>query len=266
MYHSTAESLLSGVIYCSPILQLFTGVQHSVDRHNQAFMVLEGRRLNKQRRTKRDKPGYWFGTSTPIVGKGMMIAIKDGHVLTDLSSSASEDSRKISQILSNSMYLDGTHYTIDGRDCHFFVKLGLADSDLLALGLSSGHKTLESGINVTVSGRSRRGVTLEIYSAKLTYSIRYGLSAEVLEKERSRLLEQAHQRALSGAWAREQRQAREGREGGRMWAENEKQQLLAMGKVVGYEGYYVLPVEQYPELADSSANIQFLKQNEMGRR
>ncbi len=143
MYHSTAESLLSGVIYCSPILQLFTGVQHSVDRHNQAFMVLEGRRLNKQRRTKRDKPGYWFGTSTPIVGKGMMIAIKDGHVLTDLSSSASEDSRKISQILSNSMYLDGTHYTIDGRDCHFFVKLGLADSDLLALGLSSGHKTLE---------------------------------------------------------------------------------------------------------------------------
>uniref|UniRef100_A0A673MAX5 Teneurin-2 n=1 Tax=Sinocyclocheilus rhinocerous TaxID=307959 RepID=A0A673MAX5_9TELE len=245
---------------------LFTGVQHSVDRHNQAFMVLEGRRLNKQRRTKRDKPGYWFGTSTPIVGKGMMIAIKDGHVLTDLSSSASEDSRKISQILSNAIYLDGTHYTIDGRDCHFFVKLGLADSDLLALGLSSSHKTLESGINVTVSGRSRRGVTLEIHSAKLTYSVRYGLSAEVLEKERSRLLEQAHQRALSGAWAREQQQVREGREGGRVWAENEKQQLLAMGKVAGYEGYYVLPVEQYPELADSSANIQFLKQNEMGRR
>uniref|UniRef100_A0A9J8AXD0 Teneurin-2 n=1 Tax=Cyprinus carpio carpio TaxID=630221 RepID=A0A9J8AXD0_CYPCA len=247
-------------------VQLFTGVQHSVDRHNQAFMVLEGRRLNKQRRTKRDKPGYWFGTSTPIIGKGMMIAIKDGHVLTDLSSSASEDSRKISQILSNAIYLDGTHYTIDGRDCHFFVKLGLADSDLLALGLSSGHKTLESGINVTVSGRSRRGVTLEIHSTKLTYSIRYGLSAEVLEKERSRLLEQAHQRALSGAWAREQQQVREGREGGRVWAENEKQQLLAMGKITGYEGYYVLPVEQYPELADSSANIQFLKQNEMGRR
>uniref|UniRef100_A0A671NNJ9 Teneurin-2 n=1 Tax=Sinocyclocheilus anshuiensis TaxID=1608454 RepID=A0A671NNJ9_9TELE len=203
---------------------------------------------------------------TPIVGKGMMIAIKDGHVLTDLSSSASEDSRKISQILSNAIYLDGTHYTIDGRDCHFFVKLGLADSDLLALGLSSGHKTLESGINVTLSGRSRRGVTLEIHSAKLTYSVRYGLSAEVLEKERSRLLEQAHQRALSGAWVREQQQVREGREGGRVWAENEKQQLLAMGKVAGYEGYYVLPVEQYPELADSSANIQFLKQNEMGRR
>uniref|UniRef100_A0A671NMG3 Teneurin-2 n=1 Tax=Sinocyclocheilus anshuiensis TaxID=1608454 RepID=A0A671NMG3_9TELE len=248
--------------------QLFTGVQHSVDRHNQAFMVLEGRRLNKQRRTKRDKPGYWFGTSTPIVGKGMMLAIRDGHVLTDLSTSASEDSRKISQILSNAIYLDGTHYTIDGWDCHFFVKLGLADSDLLALGLSSGHKTLESGINVTVSGRSRRGVTIEIHSAKLTYSIRYGLSAQVLEKERSRLLEQAHQRALSGAWARDQqqvREGREGREGGRVWAENEKQQLLAMGKVTGYEGYYVLPVEQYPELADSSANIQFLKQNEMGR-
>ncbi|XP_065143605.1 teneurin-2 isoform X2 [Paramisgurnus dabryanus] len=246
--------------------QLFTGVQHSVERHNQAFMVLEGRLLNKQRRTKRDKPGFWFGTSTPIVGKGMMFAIRDGHVLTDLSSVASEDSRKISQILSNAIYLEGSHYTIDGRDCHFFVKLGLADGDLLALGLSAGHKTLENGINVTVSGRSRRGLTLEIHSFKLTYSVRYGLSAEVLEKERSRVLEQAHQRALSGAWAREQQQAREGRDGGRTWAENEKQQLLAMGKVPGYEGYYVLPVEQYPELADSSTNIQFLKQNEMGKR
>lgn len=229
-------------------------------------MVIEGRLLNKQRRVKRDKPGFWFGTSTPIIGKGMMFAIRDGHVLTDLSSVAGEDSRKILQILSNAIYLEGSHYTIDGRDWHFFVKLGLADSDLLALGLSSGHKTLENGINVTVSGRSRRSVTLEINSYRLTYSVRYGLSLEVLEKERSRILEQAHQRALSGAWAREQRQVRDGRDGGRVWAENEKQQLLAMGKVPGYEGYYVLPVEQYPELADSSTNIQFLKQNEMGKR
>ncbi|TRY60518.1 hypothetical protein DNTS_011823 [Danionella cerebrum] len=246
--------------------QLFTGVQYSVDRHNQAFMVLEGRRLNKQRRSKHDKPGYWFGTSMPIVGRGMMLAIKDGHVSTDLSSSASEDSRKISQILNSAIYLEGTHYTIDGRDCHFFVKLGLADSDLLALGLSGGHKTLENGLNVTVSGRSRRGVTIEIHSIKLTYSIRYGLSAEVLEKERTRVLEQAHQRALSRAWAREQKLVQDGKEGGRVWAENERQQILNLGKVTGYEGYYVLPVEQYPELADSGANVQFLKQNEMGRR
>uniref|UniRef100_A0A4W4GLL6 Teneurin-2 n=1 Tax=Electrophorus electricus TaxID=8005 RepID=A0A4W4GLL6_ELEEL len=248
------------------VMFLFTGVQHSVERHNQAFMALEGRLLNKQRRLKRDKPGYWFGTSTPIVGKGMMLAIREGHVMTSVSSMAGEDSRKIAQVLSNTLYLQGTHYTIDGRDWHFFVKLGLADGDLLALGLSSGRKTLESGVNVTVSGRSRRGVTVEFHTHTLVFSVRYGLTVEVLEKERGRVLEQAHQRALAGAWAREQQRVQEGRDGGRVWTESEKQQLLAMGKVPGYEGYYVLPVEQYPELADSSTNIQFLKQNDMGKR
>uniref|UniRef100_A0A673WTU2 Teneurin-2 n=1 Tax=Salmo trutta TaxID=8032 RepID=A0A673WTU2_SALTR len=246
--------------------QLITGVQHAAERHNQAFMALEGRLLNKEHWAKRDKPGYWFGTKIPIVGRGMMLAIKEGHVVTGVSGLASEDSRKVAQVLNNAIYLEGTHYTIDGKDCHFFVKLGLADSDLLSLGLSSGRKALENGVNVTVSGRSRRGVTVEIHTVALSLSVRYGLAADVLEKERGRLLEQAHQRALSGAWMREQQCLRESREGGRLWAEGERQQLLAAGKVPGYDGYYVLPVEQYPELADSSSNIQFLRQKEMGKR
>uniref|UniRef100_A0AAZ3S2E3 Teneurin-2 n=1 Tax=Oncorhynchus tshawytscha TaxID=74940 RepID=A0AAZ3S2E3_ONCTS len=246
--------------------QLITGVQHAAERYNQAFMALEGRLLNKEHRAKRDKPGYWFGTKIPIVGRGMMLAIKEGHVVTGVSGLASEDSRKVAQVLNNAIYLEGTHYTVDGKDCHFFVKLGLADSDLLSLGLSSGRKALENGVNVTVSGRSRRGVTVEIHTVALSLSVRYGLAADVLEKERGRLLEQAHQRALSGAWMREQQCLRESREGGRLWAEGERQQLLAAGKVPGYDGYYVLPVEQYPELADSSSNIQFLRQKEMGKR
>ncbi|XP_030636941.1 teneurin-2 isoform X2 [Chanos chanos] len=247
--------------------QIFTGIQHTAEKHNQAFMALEGRLLNKRRRIRRDKPGYWFGTSIPIVGRGMMLAVKEGHVLTGLTTVASEDSRKIAQVLASAMYLEGTHYTIDGRDWHFFVKPGLADSDLLALGLNGGHKTLEGGLNITVSGRARRGaITVEIHAAALTFSVRYGLTTDAVEKERAHVLEQAHQRAQAGAWAKELLLAREGRDGGWSWTEAEKQQLLAMGKVPGYEGYYVLPVEQYPELADSSANIQFLRQNEMGRR
>lgn len=46
----------------------------------------------------------------------------------------------------------------------------------------------------------------------------------------------------------------------------EKRQLLSAGKVQGYDGYYVLSVEQYPELADSANNIQFLRQSEIGKR
>lgn len=237
-----------------------------MERHNKAFMALEGKQLNKHWRVKRDKPGYWFGTSTPVVGKGMMLTIREGHVLASVTSAASEGSRKIAQVLTGTVYLEGMHYTIDRRDWHFFVKLGLPDSDLLALGISGGHRTLESNINVTVSGRSRRGVTVEIHTRALVFSVRYGLGAELLEKERARVLEQAQQRAVARAWATEQQKIQDGRELSRVWSESEKQQLLAVGKVPGYEGYYILPVEQYPELADSRANIQFLKQNEMGKR
>ena len=105
-----------------------------------------------------------------------------------------------------------------------------------------------------------------IQKAGKVLRVRYWLAGEGMEKEGGRLLGAAQQRGVAGAWGREQTQAREGREGGRLWEEGERQQLLATGRVPGYDGYYILPVEQYPELADSSSNIQFLRQNEMGRR
>ncbi|XP_031714021.1 teneurin-2 [Anarrhichthys ocellatus] len=246
--------------------QLLTGVQQAAERHNQAFMALEGRRLNKERRRRKDKPGHWFGTSTPIIGRGVMLALKEGRVVAGVSALANDDSRKVALVLNGAQYLEGTHYTQDGKDCHYFVKVGSADSDLLALGLTNGRKSLESGINVTVSGRSRRGVTVEFAVPALVLSVRYGLAADVVDEEKVRLLELARQRALAGAWAKEQQRARDGKGGNRLWTEGERQQLLTTGRVQGYDGYYVLPVEQYPELADSSNNIQFLRQNEMGKR
>uniref|UniRef100_A0AAQ4Q0S5 EGF-like domain-containing protein n=1 Tax=Gasterosteus aculeatus aculeatus TaxID=481459 RepID=A0AAQ4Q0S5_GASAC len=213
-----------------------------------------------------DKPGHWFGTSVPIIGRGVMLALKEGRVVAGVSALASDDSRKVALVLNGAQYLEGTHYTQEGKDCHYFVKVGSADSDLLALGLTNGRKSLESGINVTVSGRSRRGVTAEFAVPALVLSVRYGLAADVVDEEKVRLLELARQRALAGAWAKEQQRARDGKGGNRLWTEGERQQLLTAGRVQGYDGYYVLPVEQYPELADSSNNIQFLRQNEMGRR
>uniref|UniRef100_A0A673BQL3 Teneurin-2 n=1 Tax=Sphaeramia orbicularis TaxID=375764 RepID=A0A673BQL3_9TELE len=231
-------------------LQLITGVQQAAERHNQAFMALEGRLLNKERRRRKDKPGHWFGTSTPIIGRGVMLALKEGRVVAGVSALASEDSRKVALILNGAQYLE----------------VGSADSDLLALGLTNGRKSLESGINVTVSGRSRRGVTVEFAVPSLVLSVRYGLAVDVVDEEKVRLLELARQRALAGAWAKEQQRARDGKGGNRVWTEGERQQLQTTGRVQGYDGYYVLPVEQYPELADSSNNIQFLRQNEMGKR
>ncbi|XP_070425186.1 teneurin-2 isoform X21 [Equus przewalskii] len=254
--------------------QLITGVQQTTERHNQAFMALEGQVISKKlHATIREKAGHWFATTTPIIGKGIMFAIKEGRVTTGVSSIASEDSRKVASVLNNAYYLDKMHYSIEGKDTHYFVKIGSADSDLVTLGTTIGRKVLENGVNVTVSqptllvnGRTRRFTNIEFQYSTLLLSIRYGLTPDTLDEEKARVLDQARQRALGTAWAKEQQKARDGREGSRLWTEGEKQQLLSTGRVQGYEGYYVLPVEQYPELADSSSNIQFLRQNEMGKR
>nr|XP_037865311.1 teneurin-2 isoform X6 [Chlorocebus sabaeus] len=254
--------------------QLITGVQQTTERHNQAFMALEGQVITKKLHASiREKAGHWFATTTPIIGKGIMFAIKDGRVTTGVSSIASEDSRKVASVLNNAYYLDKMHYSIEGKDTHYFVKIGSADGDLVTLGTTIGRKVLESGVNVTVSqptllvnGRTRRFTNIEFQYSTLLLSIRYGLTPDTLDEEKARVLDQARQRALGTAWAKEQQKARDGREGSRLWTEGEKQQLLSTGRVQGYEGYYVLPVEQYPELADSSSNIQFLRQNEMGKR
>uniref|UniRef100_A0A8C9DD73 Teneurin-2 n=1 Tax=Prolemur simus TaxID=1328070 RepID=A0A8C9DD73_PROSS len=254
--------------------QLITGVQQTTERHNQAFMALEGQVISKKLHASiREKAGHWFATTTPIIGKGIMFAIKEGRVTTGVSSIASEDSRKVAYVLNNAYYLDKMHYSIEGRDTHYFVKIGAADGDLVTLGTTIGRKVLENGVNVTVSqptllvnGRTRRFTNIEFQYSTLLLSIRYGLTPDTLDEEKARVLDQARQRALGTAWAKEQQKARDGREGSRLWTEGEKQQLLSSGRVQGYEGYYVLPVEQYPELADSSSNIQFLRQNEMGKR
>ncbi|XP_029439692.1 teneurin-2 [Rhinatrema bivittatum] len=254
--------------------QLITGVQQTTERHNQAFMALEGQTITKRLHGHtREKPGHWFATTTPIIGKGVMFGIKEGRVITGISSIASEDSRKVALVLNAAYYLERMHYSTEGKDTHYFVKIGSADNDLVTLGMTSGRKVLESGVNVTVSqptllinGRTRRFTNIEFQYSALLLNIRYGLSVDTLDEERARVLDQARQRALGAAWLKEQQKARDGKEGSRLWTEGEKQQLLNTGRVQGYEGYYVLPVEQYPELADRSSNIQFLRQNEMGKR
>lgn len=79
-------------------------------------------------------------------------------------------------------------------------------------------------------------------------------------------MEIARQRAVVQAWTKEQRRLQEGEEGIRAWTEGEKQQLLGTGRVQGYDGYFVLSVEQYLELSDSANNIHFMRQSEIGRR
>ncbi|XP_056127744.1 teneurin-3 isoform X12 [Rhinichthys klamathensis goyatoka] len=254
-------------------LPSISGVQQEVMRQAKAFLSFE--RMPEiqlsRRRSSREKPWLWFATVKSLIGKGVMLAITSkGQVATNALNIANEDCIKVATVLNNAFYLEDLHFTVEGRDTHYFIKTSLPESDLGALRLTSGRKSLENGVNVTVSqsttvvnGRTRRFADVELQYGALALHVRYGMT---LDEEKARVLEQARQRALSSAWAREQQRVRDGEEGVRLWTEGEKRQLLSSGKVLGYDGYYVLSVEQYPELADSANNIQFLRQSEIGKR
>lgn len=211
-----------------------------------------------------------FAAAPSVFGKGIKFAIKDGLVTADVIGVANEDSRRIAAILNNAHYLEDLHFTIDGRDTHYFIKLGSLEEDLSLIGNTGGRRILENGVNITVSqmtsvinGRTRRFADIQLQHGSLCFNVRYGTT---VEEEKNHVLELARQRAVAQAWTREQRRLQDGEEGLRAWTEGEKQQLLSMGKVQGYDGYFVLSVEQYLELSDSANNIHFMRQSEIGRR
>ncbi|XP_053896256.1 teneurin-1 isoform X5 [Malaclemys terrapin pileata] len=211
-----------------------------------------------------------FAAIPSVFGKGIKFAIKDGIVTADIIGVANEDSRRIATILNNAHYLENLHFTIEGRDTHYFIKLGSLEEDLALIGNTGGRRILENGVNVTVSqmtsvinGRTRRFADIQLQHGALCFNVRYGTT---IEEEKNHVLEIARQRAVAQAWTKEQRRLQEGEEGIRAWTEGEKQQLLSIGRVQGYDGYFVLSVEQYLELSDSANNIHFMRQSEIGRR
>ncbi|KAJ8405717.1 hypothetical protein AAFF_G00311540 [Aldrovandia affinis] len=211
-----------------------------------------------------------FSAISSIFGKGVKFAITDDVVTADIIGVASEDSRRIAAVLNRAVHLAGLHFTVGGRDTHYFIKSGPLEEDLSAMGGSGGGRVLENGVNVTVSqmtsvvgGRTRRFADIQLQHGVLCFNVRYGSTAE---EERAHVLETARQRAVELAWKREQKRIQEGEEGIRAWTEGERQQLLATGRVPGYDGYFVLSVEQYLELSDSANNIHFMRQSEIGRR
>lgn len=264
--------LISNMTFFFSCPQSISGVQQEVTRQSRAFLSFERMpeiQLNRQH-SDQARQWLWFATVKSLIGKGVMLAVIQGRVVTNALNIANEDCIKVAAVLNNAFYLEDLHYTVEGRDTHYFIKTSLPENDLSALRLTSGRKSLENGVNVTVSqsttvmnGRTRRLADVELQYGALVLHVRYGTT---LDEEKARILEHARQRALLSAWAREQQRVRDGEEGVRLWTEGEKRQLLSSGKVLGYDGYYVLSIEQYPELADSANNIQFLRQSEIGRR
>ncbi|XP_048400349.1 teneurin-1 isoform X3 [Stegostoma tigrinum] len=251
--------------------KIVLGIQCELQKQLKSFISLERLpqayiRNHKNCQDKRPR----FAAVPSMFGKGVKFAIQDAKVTADIIGVASDDSRRIAAVLNGADYLENLHFTIDGRDTHYFVKSGPLEEDLAIIGNTGGGRVLENGVNVTVSQmtsvvnrRTRRFADIQLQYGALSFNIRYGAT---IEEEKVHVLEMARQRAIAQAWAKEQRRVQEGEEGIRSWTEGEKQQLLSSGRVQGYEGFFVLFVEQYPDLSDSANNIQFMRQSEIGKR
>ncbi|KAM6151151.1 teneurin-1 isoform 2-T2 [Rhynchocyon petersi] len=249
------------------------GIQCELQKQLRNFISLDQLPMTPQYSDRRCLEGGKqprFAAVPSVFGKGIKFAIKDGIVTADIIGVANEDSRRLAAILNNAHYLENLHFTIDGRDTHYFIKLGSLEEDLVLIGNTGGRRILENGVNVTVSqmtsvlnGRTRRFADIQLQHGALCFNIRYGTT---VEEEKNHVLEIARLRAVAQAWTKEQRRLQEGEEGIRAWTEGEKQQLLSTGRVQGYDGYFVLSVEQYLELSDSANNIHFMRQSEIGRR
>lgn len=75
------------------------------------------------------------------------------------------------------------------------------------------------------------------------------------ERNRQRLF------AVRGAWRTEQTLARQNR-GTRRWSAGQREELLATGRVKGYEGHHMKSVKAYPQYAGNPKNIQLLTESE----
>lgn len=256
---------------CPCLQQAVLGIQCELQKQLRSFISLERLPMTYSHSLLQGCQGSrpCFSALSSMFGKGVKFAIKNDVVTTDIIGVASEDSRRIAAILNNAVHLAGMHFTVEGCDTHYFVKPGPLEGDLAVMADGGGARILENGVNVTVSqmtsvvaGRTRRFAEIRVQHGALCFNIRYGAT---VKEEKNHVLEMAHQRAERMAWAHEQKRVQEGEEGTRAWTEGERQQLITTGRVLGYEAYFVLSVEQYLELADSAANVHFIKQTEIGR-
>ncbi|ESP00102.1 hypothetical protein LOTGIDRAFT_91191, partial [Lottia gigantea] len=203
---------------------------------------------------------------TSIFGEGVTVSIINHKVHINKADIATELSRKIASVLLNGSEAVDLPFTIRGKDVHYFVKNSYADSDndLRTLGIHSNLVTFENGINISVqrgghghrSAFSHEVADVRIHGNNSVINIRYGTT---IDKERSRILFHAKERAIKQLWNSEKYLLKNSLPSHYKWTEQEIRELVSGGQVQGYEGQYIRDPQNYPELADDSNNIRLIQ-------
>ncbi|XP_041356776.1 teneurin-m-like isoform X3 [Gigantopelta aegis] len=202
-----------------------------------------------------------------IFGDGVTISSVDGKVVVNVVDIASEWSRKLANVLLKDAKVVDLHYTIHGKDVHYFVKSGYteAEKDLRTLGISTDMVTYENGM-ISVHrnqrghgfGRGRDEADVRIHGNHTVINIRYGTN---IVHERNRILHHAKERAISHAWKREKYFFQNNLPTYYHWTINEAKELETVGHILGFSGEYIRNPDDYPELSDDCNNIRFIKES-----
>lgn len=202
-----------------------------------------------------------------LLGDGVTLSVEDGKVLVNLLDNVDEQTRKVASVLLNGSEAVGLHFTIKGKDEHFYIKQDIAQADIdkSLLGIRKDEIVLDNGVNVTLRkvfhsdgfrGRTHNELDIRLHGNHSVINIRYGTS---LEREKKRILQHAKQRAIKHAWEREKQLLQQSLPSDYKWTEQEEEEIVTGGYADSYEAEYIRDVLSYPELADDCNNIRFYK-------
>lgn len=202
-----------------------------------------------------------------VLGDGIILSVVDERVLVNFVDNTPEILRKTASVLLNNSDIVDMHFTIKGKDVHYFVKVDVnqAEIDLNSLGIHGDQIFLENGINISVHkiqhtdgfhARSHEEIDIRLHGNYSIMNIRYGTD---LMRERHRVLQHAKDRAVQHAWSREKYLLQNSLPSEYQWSEQEKYEIKTVGYAEGYEGMYIRNPEEYSELADDCNNIRLLK-------
>lgn len=195
-----------------------------------------------------------------IFGEGILLSSVDGKVVVEVLDSASEKLALLATTLLNNSEVVNLHFSIHGRDAHYFVKsqLSQAVEDVRELELRT--EDIIDGVNVTVhryheTSEIMKYVDIRLHSNHTVLNLRYGTT---VAHEYDRVLHHAKQRAIENAWKIEKHLAENGQESINNWNKKQKDELIKKGTVSNMEARYIRSASHHPELADDARNIKFV--------
>lgn len=195
-----------------------------------------------------------------LFGEGVLVNSVDGAVRVEQLDSANDVLGLLGVTLLNNSALVDVHFSIHGRDAHYFVKPTLNEAVEDVRDLSLRTEDVIGGVNVSVhrfheTSEIMKYVDIRLHGNHTVMNLRYGTT---VAHEQERIMRHAQERAVELAWRLERERLDNKQESLHVWTKPQRDELVKKGAIAGYQAVYIRDVDLYPELVDDPHNIQFV--------